>query len=165
MAKRQEVEPTMDELNETMAGSEQSADDDFDIPECDDAVEPHAVEGGEYKLRITGWVAGRASNGDNYLMPKLEIVEPEVVGSMMLTYYMAIPSSETMDEKSLNNAKLKIKRFKTAFKVEGLTKSEREGMIGSEAWALITKKEEVVKEGKGTFGDTDGFINNIQRWI
>lgn len=139
--------------------TEKEAVDFIDIPDVGGAVEPHAVDSGEYKVRVVGWTGGLNGSGNPFMMPKLAVVEPKVVGSRIITYYIALPHAN-MDENELNNCNRKLKKFCTAFGLSYPCQINTKEDVGMEAWALIEKRED-----QSDYADENGYTNNIKRWI
>jgi hypothetical protein len=139
--------------------AENNTPDFISIPDVGGAVEPHAVESGEYKLRVTGWLGGLTKDNKPYIMAKLGVVEPKVVGARGLTYYMALPHAE-MDEDQANNALRKIKKFCEAFGLAVPAKINTKEDVGMEAWALVEQKAD-----SSDYADENGFTNNVKRFV
>lgn len=130
----------------------------FEIPDLESGIDPHSVEPGEVKLRIVGWNCGEDKNGFNYVMPRLAVIDPHEVGAKALTYYMAIPSEE-MDEDTLNNSIVKMRRFCKAFGIPYPKQINVKEDVGMEAWAIINRKEDA------QYGDEEGLVNNVVRFL
>ena len=140
--------------------AEEKTLDFIDIPDCSNTVEPHAVESGEYKLRVVGWGGGLNKSGKPYMMPKLAVVEPKVVGARIMTYYIALPHAE-MDENELNKCLRKIKGFCGAFGLSYPMRVNTKEDVGMETWALVEKKTADDPE----YADDDGYTNEVKRWV
>lgn len=107
-----------------------------------DAVEPSAVEGGEYELRITGQrkdrdghVVRTNDSGKEYFIITFDI--PSEEASKGLSKIFSVPSPD-MDPKRRNATKWTIEKFKRCF---GLAELNWETMIGAKGYALLTKVE------------------------
>ena len=74
-----------------------------------DAVEPKAVSGGEYKLRIVNAVMDTDKNGHAYFLPSIEI--PSEPYSKTFTKFFGLPHDE-MNDKQINASKFNLEAFK-----------------------------------------------------
>ncbi len=101
----------------------------------DDAVEPTVVDGdAEYKLRIVDCKVDKNKHGNPYMLPRFEVSDEPI--SKEFTKYLPLPYSG-MDEKDLNNTKLKLSRFFEAFGIDASAPIDSEDMIGLEGWAIL----------------------------
>ena len=104
------------------------------------AEEPKAVPGGEeYKIRISGAITNINKNGNPYFMPRFDIVDHPKAKD--LTDYIALPY-EGMSEKDRVKIEWKIKMFKSAFEIPLDGSIELDDLIGKEAWAILSLKED-----------------------
>jgi hypothetical protein len=104
-----------------------------------DAIEPQAVEAGEYKVRITGFrkdnegnIVRTSQNGNKYFITVFDI--PDEPASKGLSHILSVPT-EDMDPKRLNGVKWQLELLKRAF---GLTEINFDSMIGREGYAMLT---------------------------
>jgi len=125
-----------------------------------DAVEPSAVEGGEYLIRITGQrkatdeegvsrVVRTGPEGKKYFIIIFDIPSEET--SKGFSKIFSVPS-EDMEPKRKNSAKWNIEEFKRCF---GLTDLNWDIMIGKTGWAILNK---VTKEGYGEQNEIYKFL-------
>lgn len=110
----------------------------------DDAVEPIAVDPGEYLVRIIGCrkdkednVLRTDKNGGKYFMPMFEL--PNEVAAKTFSHFVRIPDNN-MDEKQLNSAKWELESFKQTF---GLTEGgfDLNALEGLEGYAILNKED------------------------
>jgi hypothetical protein len=132
----------MSEYDESM-GMEMG-DSILDV-ETGDAIEPAAVEAGEYKVRITGFKKGKSGNnegkivqtkeetGNKYFIVNFDI--PEEPASKGFSKIFSVPV-EGMDAKRLNGVKWELECLKRAFNLPELNFNE---MVGKEGYALLKK--------------------------
>jgi len=142
-----------DEFNQ--ADSTSSASEDFLDIDTSDAVEPTAVEDGEYKIRITGLrkkdgkIICLDSNGNKYFMINFDI--PSEPSSKGFSKFFGLPS-EDLDAKKNNSNKWELECFKKAF---NLTEINFNSMIGREGYAILTRTE----------SQEYGAQNNVKKFI
>jgi len=128
----------------------------------EDAVEPKAVNDGEYTLQITNWktddngnVAKKDANDNPYIMPILEVCEcPEAEYAKPITHFLRL-THEDMSKKERNGALWALKEFFTAFDIDFTQRIDYEEAIGKKADALLSIQPD---EGYGE-------QNRIQRFI
>lgn len=142
-----------------MADNTNNTPDFLEIPDVGTGVEPHAVEAGEYKVRLVGWGGGMNQANKPYIMPKFQIVEPNTVGAKTITLYLALPHAE-MDADEQNNRNNAIKRCFNALGLAYPSKIDTKKDVGMEAWALIDKITDTSQ-----FADEFGYKNTIKRWV
>jgi len=142
-----------DDFNNTSEEATQS--EDFLDIDTSDAVEPTAVEDGEYKIRITGYrkkegkIISLDANGNKYFMINFDI--PSEPASKGFSKFFGLPSDD-LDAKKNNSNKWELECFKKAF---GLSEINFNSMIGREAWAILTRTE----------SQEYGAQNNIKKFI
>jgi len=128
-----------DEFNS--AESTASENEDFLDIDTSDAIEPTAVEDGEYKIRITGLrkkegkIISIDGNGNRYFMVNFDI--PSEAASKGISKFFGLPSDE-LDAKKNNSNKWELECFKKAF---NLTEINFNSMIGREGYAILTREE------------------------
>ena len=87
---------------------------DYDL---DSSKEPHAVKpGNEYKLVIVEVRSGKDKNDNDYIQPRLEVVEDPYAKDF--THFLHLPNAKTMTEKRLNSVKWALKTFCEAFGID-----------------------------------------------
>jgi hypothetical protein len=139
--------------------TESNVPDFFEIPDVGAGVEPHAVDDGEYKVKLVGWGGGLNASGKPYIMPKFQIIEPKVVGAKLITMYLALPHAE-MDEDETNRRNNEVKRCFNALGLPYPGKIDSKNDVGMEAWAFIAKVPD-----NSQFADEFGYGNKIKRWV
>lgn len=115
---------------------------DFIDIDTSDAVEPKAVEPGEYKIRITGFrkdgqgqVVRTSQSGNRFFILTFDI--PSEPTSKGLSKIFSLPTEDT-EPKRLNAIKWELECFKKAF---GLVDLNLNSMIGREGYAILTLTE------------------------
>lgn len=108
-----------------------------------DAIEPQAVEDGEYKIRITGFrkdsdgnIVRTSESGFKYFLVVYDI--PDVPASKGFSQIFSVPN-DTMDAKQLNSAKWALETFKRCFGVDTIN---FDGLIGREGYAILGLKDD-----------------------
>lgn len=108
-----------------------------------DAVEPQAVEAGEYKVRCTGFrkdgegnIVREGNSGNKYFIMTLDI--PDEPASKGLSTIFSVPTDQ-MDPKQLNNCKWRLEVLKKAF---GIQQINFDAMIGLEAYAMLSVRND-----------------------
>jgi hypothetical protein len=108
-----------------------------------DAIEPQAVEEGEYKIRITGFrkdsdgnIVRTSDSGFKYFLVVYDI--PEVAASKNFSQIFSVPT-DSMEPKQLNGAKWALESFKRCF---GVSEINFDAMIGREGYALLGLKDD-----------------------
>jgi len=121
-----------------------------------DAVEPQAVEPGEYKIRITGFrkdnegkIVRESANGGRYFIVTFDIPDEEF--SKGLSSIFSVPTAD-MEPKRANGVKWQLELFKRAFNLDELN---FDAMIGREGYALLTLVD----------SEEYGEQNNIKKFI
>jgi hypothetical protein len=105
------------------------------------AIEPKAVDEGEYKLCIVNVRAGVTKTGKDYWQPTLEIVGNPA--SKDFTHYLGVPDRERMSEKEYINAVYELQVFMDCFNLpydRPFTPAEE--WPGSEGWWIVGKKKD-----------------------
>ena len=118
---------------------------DLSGEKLEDAVEPKAVDEGEYTLIIADWktndsgeVLRKDVNGAPYIMPVLEVTEcPEAEYAKPFTQFLRIPHAD-MTKKEHNDARYSLRKFWEAFGVDYTQRIEYEEVIGLTAEGLLT---------------------------
>ena len=123
----------------------------LDVP-TGDAVEPKAMPGGEYKLRIVNAVIGVDKNDHNYFLPSFDI--PSEPYSKSFTRFFGLPH-DGMDDKQVNAAKFHLDAFKRCFGIKK-QKFSMDEILGLEGWAIL---------GLGKEDEEYGQQNYIKRFI
>ena len=111
----------------------------------EDAVEPKAVDEGEYTVKIIDWkttetgeVTKMDINDEPFIMPVLEIIEcEEAEYAKTITHFLRLPHAG-MNKKDRNSAIWALKEFFTAFDVDYTQKIDYEDCIGKTAESLLT---------------------------
>ena len=111
----------------------------------EDAVEPKAVDDGEYTLKLVDWMTTdsgevtRKNSSDNpYIMPIFEIIEcEEAVFAKNISHYLPL-LHEDMDKKEKNNTLWKLKEFFEALGIDYTQRIDYEDLIGKTTDALLT---------------------------
>lgn len=143
-----------DEFNSANAPETAASEDFLDI-DTSDAQEPTAVEDGEYKIRITGYlkkdgkIVREDSNGNKFFMISFDI--PSEPTSKGFSKFFGLPS-DSLDAKKNNSNKWELECFKRAF---NLTEINFSSMIGREGYAILTRVET----------QEYGAQNNIKKFI
>ena len=128
----------------------------------DNAVEPKAVDDGEYTLKITDWktddkgsVVKENQNGNPFIMPVLEIVEcAEAEYAKAITKYLPLPHPD-MTKKERNAARYNLRMFWEAFGVDYTQRIIYEDVIGLTAEALLSVSAD---SGYGEQNNIDRFL-------
>lgn len=107
---------------------------DLSNEDFENVVEPEAVEAGEYELKILEIKMDTDKNDEPYIMPRFEIKGQPTAKDF--TKFLRIPHAG-LDEKKLNNAKLQLKRFGTAFGIDFGAELDLDECQGLEGWALL----------------------------
>ncbi len=134
----------------------QEGDSILDI-DTSDAVEPSAVEAGEYKVRITGQrkvkdengvsrVVRTGDTGNQYFIITFDI--PAEEASKGFSKIFSVPT-DSMEPKRRNSAKWTIEEFKRCF---GLLDLNWTTMIGKEGYVLLNK------ESSEKYGEQNGVV-------
>ncbi len=108
-----------------------------------DAIEPQAVEEGEYKIRITGFrkdsdgnIVRISESGNKFFLVVYDI--PTVAASKNFTQIFSVPN-DTMDAKQLNASKWALESFKRCF---GVSEINFDALIGREGYAILGLKND-----------------------
>ena len=117
---------------------------DLTEEKLEDAIEPKAVDEGEYTLILVDWkttdsgeVLREDVNGNPYIMPVLEVTEcPEADFAKPFTHFLRIPHAE-MTKKERNDARYTLRMFWEAFGVDYIQRIEYKEVIGLTAEALL----------------------------
>ena len=117
---------------------------DFSDEDLAGAVEPKAVDDGEYTLKIVDWktddegnVQKKDVNEAPYMMPVLEIVEcPEADYAKPITHFLRLPHGE-MTKKERNEALWHLRMFCEAFSIDASERNNFEDTLGKTAEALL----------------------------
>ena len=117
---------------------------DFTDDSLDDAVEPQAVEEGEYTLKLADWktddkgtVLRKDKNGNPYILPLLEIIEcEEAQYAKGFTHFLRL-THEDMTVKEKNAAKWELKCFWTCFGVDYSQRIDYAECLGKTGDALL----------------------------
>lgn len=129
---------------------------DFQDMSLDDTFEPEVLpKDEEAKLRIVSMLIDVDKNGKRYMMPFFET--PDNPRVKEFGDYLPFPDSNTMNEKELNKAKLKIKDFGQAFDLNFSSGpiDVKNDVIGKEGWAIL-----------GIGKDQDDLpVNKIKRYV
>ena len=118
---------------------------DLSDENLDDAIEPKAVEEGEYTLKLADWktndkgeVVKEDVNGHPFIMPVIEIVEcPEAEYAKPITHFLRLPHDD-MTKKERNDTRYNLRTFWEAFEVDYTQRIMYEETIGATAEALLT---------------------------
>ena len=111
----------------------------------EDAVEPKAVDEGEYTVKIMDWKTDESgnvkkldSNDAPFIMPVLEVIEcPEAEFAKPITHFLRLPH-KGLNKKERNSALWSLREFFTAFDIDYTEKIDYEDSIGKTAEALLT---------------------------
>lgn len=117
---------------------------DFSDENLNEAVEPKAVDDGEYTLKISDWKTTESGeitkedvNGLPFIMPVLEVIEcPEAEYAKPITHFLRLPHAE-MTKKERNDAKWNLKMFMEAFEIDITGRIDMEDTLGKTAEALL----------------------------
>lgn len=108
-----------------------------------DAIEPQAVEEGEYKIRITGFrkdsdgnIVRTAESGNKYFIVVFDI--PDIAASKGLSQIYSVPTAD-MEPKQLNSSKWALESFKRCF---GVSEINFDALIGREGYAILGLKND-----------------------
>ena len=103
-----------------------------------DALEPIAVEPGEYELRIVDVKVAENKDGNPYVMPRFEILE--VPNAKEFGRYIGLVHDD-MTEKQRNSAKYAMKSFCEAFGIDPSAPGDTDDWVGSTGWAILGLEE------------------------
>jgi hypothetical protein len=117
---------------------------DFMEEDLDGAVEPQAVEEGEYTIKLIDWktddkgtVLRKDRGGAPYILPFIEVIEcEEAQYAKGFTHFLRIPHAD-MTVKEKNQAKWDLKAFFTCFGIDYSQRIDYEECIGSTGEALL----------------------------
>ena len=108
-----------------------------------DAIEPQAVEAGEYRVRCTGFrkdndgnIVREGQSGNKYFIMTLDI--PDEPASKGLSAIYSVPGPND-DPKQVNNKKWRLETLKRAF---GVSEINFDALIGMEAFAMLSVKSD-----------------------
>lgn len=135
---------------------------DLTDEKMEDAVEPKAVNDGEYTVQIVNWktddkgdVTKKDTNDNPFIMPVLEVCEcPEADFAKPISHYLRLPH-EDMSKKDRNATLWTLKEFFNAFGIDFAQRIDYEETIGKKADALL-----IIQPDEG-YGEQ----NRIQRFI
>jgi hypothetical protein len=101
-----------------------------------ESQEPYAMaDGTEAKVRIVEVAKGTDKNGEQYIQPRLEIVNEPY--SKDFTHFLHIPSRK-MTEKKLNQVRNAMKQFCEAFELDiSRPFDPADDWPGHEGWAIL----------------------------
>lgn len=121
----------------------------------EDTFEPEVLpKDEEAELRVISMLIDRDKNGKRYMMPFFESTDNMRVKEF--GDYMPFPNKDLMNEKELNNAKLRIKDFGLAFDVDFSSPIDiKQELVGKTGWAILGV-------GDGQDGNP---INKIKRYV
>lgn len=108
-----------------------------------DAIEPQAVEDGEYKIRITGFrkdndgnIVRTSDSGNVYFIVVYDL--PDIPASKGFTQIFSVPNAD-MEPKQLNASKWALETFKRCF---GVSEINFDNLIGREGYAVLGLKQD-----------------------
>jgi len=135
---------------------------DLTDAKMEDAVEPKAVDDGEYTLKLVDWMTTDSgditrmnASGNPYIMPIFEIIEcEEATYAKNISHYLPLLHEE-MDKKDRNATLWKLKEFFEALGVDYTQRIDFEDLIGKTTDALLTVQD------NADFGEQ----NNIKRFV
>ena len=103
--------------------------------DIDNTFEPEVLpKGEEVELRITGVNKDKNKNGEDYIMPFYEVVGMPRVKEF--GDYLPLPNSN-MNEKQLNQARLKLKSFFIAFGIDYTGEVNLDECVGATGSAIL----------------------------
>lgn len=117
---------------------------DFTDDDLDSAVEPQAVEEGEYTLKLADWktdkkgaVLQKDKNDHPYIMPIIEVIEcEEAEYAKRFSHFLPL-IHEDMTVKEKNAARWELKSFWTCFGIDYSQRIDYEECIGATGDALL----------------------------
>ncbi len=117
---------------------------DFMDEDLDGAVEPQAVEEGEYILKLVDWktdkkgaILQKDKNDAPYIMPIFEVIEcEEAEFAKGFSSFLRIPYAD-MTVKEKNQAKWELRAFFTCFGIDYSQRIDYEECVGATGDALL----------------------------
>lgn len=136
---------------------------DFTEDNLNDAIEPKAVEEGEYTIRIIDWrtdkkgtVLQKDKNDNPYIMPILEVIEcPEAKFAKNFSHFLRLPHTE-MAEKDKNAARWELRNFFRCFEIDYSQRIDYEDCIGTSGEVLLIVSSD---EGYGEQNKVKRFLS------
>ena len=136
---------------------------DFSDTNLESAIEPKAVDDGEYALKIVDWkttddgeITKEDTNGNPYIMPVMEIIEcPEAEYAKPITHFIRLPH-DGMTKKEKNEAMWNLRVFLEAFELDTIGRIDIEDTLGKTADAFLVTTPDT---GFGEQNRVKRFIN------